>query len=332
MEDATSFYRGLGPLTHLKKHHDIEFRLDAKWNWATVAADDAVFMQRPYSSNHVEMIEMAKLQRKKVWVDYDDDLFNVPTDNPAYNLYGKKDIQSNVAKCLVLADQVTVSTKQLKNMLANPGRVPEEKITVIPNALATHILPPRTPNKLKSRFALWRGTDTHQRDLMSHCRELIDLVNNKSDKWTWHFLGYNPWFVTGSVKEDKTCFFSQQLDLMEYHKFLQTTNPALMFVPLHANVFNLSKSNIAWLEAVYAGAMCVGPDWEEWKDKPSMFCYSNPKDFHSLMADLIKGLSTEKGSMEFARQAEIAWEYVQDTLTLDKVNEKRWEVIQCLLN
>ena len=122
--DATSFYRAVGPLQDLKRKMGFILQIGSDVNWATLKGTDAVFMQRPFTKNHVQILEMAQANGKKVWVDYDDDLFSVPRSNRTFRLYGDAKNQNNIAQIVAKADVITVSTPQLQRVLGEViGRV-----------------------------------------------------------------------------------------------------------------------------------------------------------------------------------------------------------------
>lgn len=121
LNDSTSFYRAMGPLSHLRRKlmPDLVTHHLAKYSWATLAECDALFMQRGYTSDEVGIMEMAKDIGIPIWVDYDDLLFDVPTDNPAYFLYMAPDKRKNVAEIIQGADLVTVTTAALAKRLSS---------------------------------------------------------------------------------------------------------------------------------------------------------------------------------------------------------------------
>ena len=46
-------------------------------NWSSLAMNDAVYMQRPFTAGHAKIAELAVSNRIPLWVDYDDDLYSV---------------------------------------------------------------------------------------------------------------------------------------------------------------------------------------------------------------------------------------------------------------
>ena len=86
--DGTSLYRGWGPLSRIKKHlPEVEFIVANTVDWSVLINCDGAFLQRPFTEGHLKICEMIKNMGIKLWVDYDDDLLNVPRSNPTFENY-----------------------------------------------------------------------------------------------------------------------------------------------------------------------------------------------------------------------------------------------------
>jgi len=315
MFDATSFYRAAGPLSRLKKSsRNFSVNLFENWNWATLGLCDALFLQRPYTKEHVTITEMAKDSRMKVWIDYDDLLFDVPTDNPTFFNYSKPECQAAVTNLLAMADVVTVSTHHLKRQLDKFAK----NIIVLPNCLDEARIPLADPTQKRNNLITWRGSKTHQRDVMSYAEPIIKNSQLKKDS-TWQFIGDNLWFVTEYMPHDRT-FVSPAMDMMEYLRHLNATAGSLMMVPLHDSNFNRCKSNIAHLEAAYSGMVTLGPAWEEWSI-PGVLTYTGLADFDKHLSDVLnQRVDVQKMNAE-------ARAYINEHYNIAKWNETRKEVI-----
>lgn len=317
--DATSFYRGMGPLTHLVHSSNllVEER-EVNVNWATLSKYDALFMQRPFTSNHAEIVKMAYDNGIPIWLDYDDDLFNVPTDNPVFGIYQSEGTQKTIATMIAMADKVSVSTAHLAERLSpiNP------RVTVIPNAFDDRLLRWRpVPAKKKQKCVMWRGTNTHHKDLVSVGVEIISLSHEHRDL-TWVFLGWNPWFLTDQMPH-KNVIVHGQMEIKTYWREIAKMKPGITMVPLLPSIFNKSKSNIAWIEGVFAGSAVLAPHWDEWR-QPGVVTYGDQNEFK----DKMKAMFT--GQIDLAKSQEESWEYIKDCLLLSKVNTARAELLQQL--
>lgn len=330
-EDATSLYRGIGPMEHMKRkwHLDIQFKYQSKLDsWSIIAGYDVLFLQRPYKHEHLQAAKKAKMLGRKVWVDYDDDLFAVPTDNPAHGIYSTEETQKNITYLCAQADVITVSTARLREVY----RQLSDRVTVVPNAFNEDLFyRPDDIDIMKVPQAVWRGTSTHDRDVSCFTPQVEKIVKSEAaKKWSWHFQGHNPWFLTDTMPNSRTSI-GGAVALDAYFHLLPRIYPSIVWVPLHNSRFNQAKSNIAWIEAIYAGAVCLGPDWDEWRH-PGCRNYRDPDDFEKKFMDLIEQYNDPASRTELITENRKAWEYVQQKYSLRFVNLKRKKILADLLD
>ncbi len=256
-ECATSYWRAGGPLSKLR-HPD--WAIDLNGNdagWPTLIQYDAVFFQRPYTADHVEVMSRCKKMNIPTWIDYDDNLFEVPLSNPAFSTYGRKDIQSNIRKCLEMATVASVSTEPLKTAMRDDA-------IVIRNAWNFDNLPLETPAAPPNKIIAWRGSKTHDEDVLTHGPAIMKIYNEYPE-YNWVFFGGITWQLAKAMKD-----FASRVkvynatDVMSYFHILKETRPEWLIVPLKDSNFNRCKSDIAWMESTWAGAACLGPNMPEW--------------------------------------------------------------------
>lgn len=307
--DSCSFYRSHGPWSATAKTHrnlNVIKTYGATVTWEEMGYLDAVFFQRPFTSDHLKLITLAKDFGRPVWVDYDDLLWAVPRDNPASKTYNNENTIKTIIRCIELADVVTVSTAELKRQLQRPlkrkdGTVAylNRNVHVVPNAWPDHLFP-FNPRPSQKPLVMWRGSPTHERDLMEFAEPILRFGQNQG-QWATLFQGYNPWFLTERMPEDST-IVSELVPIEDYNKLLlEKFRPSLMMVPLHDSVFNRCKSNIAWLEGVAAGAVSVAPDWEEWR-VPGVLHYRGQEQFLEMLEYGRQNLSALKPMAEEAAE------------------------------
>lgn len=313
--DGTQWYRGAGPLSAMSKqvrNLHIEYRRDI--DWGTLKSSDILFLLRPSTSRQLSYIQLAHDLGVKVWVDYDDYLLDLPKDNPAFGYFCNPEIQQNIQLCIAQADLVSVSTGKLLELFTQYNK----NIRVIPNAIDDSLLrhmPKKPPNKT---IVLWRGTGTHQRDLMDFKDEII-RVSKKDESIKFTFVGYNPWFITEELPRSSLYF--PPVDLFQFNQALCALRPKLTIVPLHDSDFNRSKSNIAALEGSMAGGAVLAPNWEEWQ-MPGVFNYDNKKHFGEFLEHaLCEGEMVEDASKS-------TWNHISQHLLLSKVNEDRLQIMK----
>ncbi len=119
LADASSYYRGSGVFGEMHRE-DLDIIESEAIHWTCLKKAEKYFIQRPFMSRHVEAIESAQNLNRKVIIDYDDLLIDIPNHFEFLkklkknNNITKYDIGENVIKCLNLADLVIASTEHLK--------------------------------------------------------------------------------------------------------------------------------------------------------------------------------------------------------------------------
>jgi len=319
--DSTSFYRANGVLGDLKKQMPLEITsinytdmLD--WTWATFIMFDVIFMQRPFREVGFQIAQFCRNLNIPLWIDYDDNLLDIPKDNKSYAVYGNDIVKKNIIETIKLANVVTVSTNALKEVLKahNPN------IRVIPNAFNDHIFNYRSQTiRKRGNLMLWRGSDTHNLDIYTY-KDQINEMQSLFTNCVFAYCGFNPFFIneTSNKRHFKT------IDPIQYFKQIYGWSPMAMQVPLADSIFNRCKSNIAWIEGSFAGAVCLVPDWEEWQ-MPGTVRYSNPAEYGEKMKLLLNN------NFNYRKYNDLSWEYIMDNLTLSKVNGQRIEILKGLL-
>lgn len=264
-KDATSFYRGWGPFGDLARNSEIPLFLHRalEVSWSAVVDKQLVVLQRPYLSNHLEILKIVARTGVRTWVDWDDLLWQVPDGNPAKVYYeNSSEIYTRILQCAQLADVVTVSTESLKHAFPNELHA---KIHVLHNRLPQR-WQYRTPHqKPKDQIWIaWRGTRTHEADWIDFVDTVLDV--SRSAKVGWRIIGTAPQWVIEQLSSVVPLYHHKEIPMERYFEWFIKEGPQadILFVPLRDNVFNRAKSNIAYLEATFGGMLCVGPRWEEW--------------------------------------------------------------------
>jgi hypothetical protein len=279
--DATSLYRGLGPLSDIRRQLDIHVNFAAAVDESILDMMDLVFMQRPSTPDDLKIAQMCVDNGTPLWMDFDDLLTQVPEDNPAHDAYMEPSAIDRTNRLIGMANVVTVSTRQLKECLQNPEAPLNKNVFVVPNALPDKFMPLARSFTRGREHINWRGTNTHQRDLGEHTEPILKVLDSRP-KLTMTFVGWNPWFITSYVPVNQALIVPA-MTIRQYFKFMSATNPPIQIVPLHDSLFNRCKSNIAWLESCLTGAVCIGPAWEEWVDRPGILTYKTREDFLACM-------------------------------------------------
>lgn len=329
--EACGFYRSSGILKDLRHKLSAEYDITLMfWNelaveWEHIYNYDIVFFQRPWHPAMADMLMKAKSVGCKIWLDYDDNLLTITDENKAWQLYTKQDTIVALSKCFKLADIVTVTTNELKDYYSQYN----DNVVVVPNAFNDDMLSLDSQTELYDNTVLWRGSDTHVYDVSKYSQAIYGTMIKEKDT-EFIFMGYWPWTLSGQVNnipKPSNMKFIPALGLMEYFQAGMMARPKVVHVPLNDTNFNKCKSNIAFIEATYWGAITIIPEW--WGNIPGTIHYKD-NDQEGYYNALLEAINlTEEEHLEMLTKAK---EYIKDNLLLSKVNEIRVDVIKKLLN
>ncbi len=315
--DACSWYRGIGPWSEIHRRRQAEVWFSARPSWQDVRAVDAVYMLRPCTKELIEGAQAAHDFGRPLIVDYDDDLLGLPKDNPSYSLFALPEIQSNVKQFLAAATAVLSSTDALAEKL----RERNPNVYTIRNAFDHHLMKFWT-DKPCNKSVIWRGTATHHRDVAGVADQIVEVAA-RHPEFLFVFMGNDPapWACSEKIKNVMRV---NKLDLMNYFKSISALRPRVVIAPLADSKFNRGKSNIAAIEAAYAGAPCIAPDWPEWS-MPGSISYGANASF----GDCLERALTDDAFRQ--ERAENSWASVQNYYSLEAANLKRLELIDSLV-
>ena len=315
--DTCSLYRAAGIAPDLRKQWpglSIEIK---QWDrmqisWANLINYDIVMMQRPYDQPALSMCRYLKMLGIPIWIDWDDLLLDPPKENKQYYTIAQE--RDTIIQLARIADVVSVPTRKLRDELS----LYSENIKVIPNALNDTFLKRPQP-KNRARVVLWRGSPEHLRDIMTYGEPLNASITGHPE-WKFMFAGLVPWMFP----ESPNLYYAPLTDPFLYFSENAKEAPYLLHVPLQDTLFNRCKSNNAWMEATYFGAVCLAPAWDEWA-VPGIAAYNSIQDYFDWMENIIGG------GVNVELQVQVAWEYITDTLLLSDVNKLRIVLIEELL-
>jgi hypothetical protein len=317
-KSACAYYRSIGPFSKLYKiNKDVDVQYLSSIGWQTMADADIILFPRPFGSNIIAGMHLAKDFGIKIWIDYDDCIHEIPKYNPVYEDFQQEVIKKNIDESFKLADIVSVSTDMLKQYYADK----HDNIVVIENAFNNYNF---AFNKVDNQvnFINWRGSQTHRNDIRSCADDIFSIAREYENIWGWSFIGNELWYMTEHITK---VFNLKEQDIIDYHKYIKNLKPSIQIFPLLDNIFNRSKSNCSWLEATYSGAAMLAPDFPEF-NKPGIFNYSEKeKNFKYNLEKLIK--SRELRKENYLK----SFEYIHDNLLLSKINEKRIQIIEGIL-
>ena len=316
-EGPCAYYRSIGVLSKLSKISDEHIIIETitNFDWHTLSDCDIVFFERPRDEALLNAMKFTKDFGIPIWSDVDDDFFNIPKYNPSYSHFIQPSVRNWVEQCLKLSDVVSVTTTDLKEKYSKYNK----NIHIIENAVNNYNFP-ITSQPSENPIVNWRGSVTHRNDILSCFSSLVQLSQNNQN-YRFNFIGNDLWYLEDKIYNLK---IEQPLTQVPYFKYINQLQPQIQISPLEFNTFNVGKSNISWLEGIYSGAVCVGPDMNEWR-KPGIETYKTQEEFYEKVQILIS--DKKKRIKNFYESLD----YINENLLLSKVNEKRLSLINTLL-
>ena len=311
---STSFFRTIEPFMKLKKiDPTLQIESIPALDWQLIADCDIVFFERPHNDEFLTAVLATKHTGVKIWVDYDDDLLNIPLDHPETDHFNSEKTKNNIINILGVADIVTVTTEALKETFSKYSN----NVYVVENAFDDYMFDlPLTSSS--NKCISWRGSSTHEPDLYEYKDAIWNVAAKTEKDYGWLLLGNKlSLFITKPLKNK----MEKCLPLVAYYKFVKDCKCAIQIVPLKDNLFNRAKSNIGWLDGLVGGSVCLGPDLPEWQ-YPGIQRYDSPESFEKGLLELIYNPILREKLYQESRQ------YVIDNLMLSKVNQKRLDIIK----
>lgn len=262
--DSTSFYRAHGVFNQLRKKADFNIALfdDKSFGWNTVGKYDILYLHRPNNSQHLEIAAIAKKNGVPLWIDFDDDIINIPQTNPAYRVFApNKQIIKDIVQ---MADYVSTSTKSLKDNLVSACQADSTKFYVLPNFIPLDNLRFHTPRKQGKFRILWRGSGTHEADWAVCLPYFVEFLKKYGKDCEFINIGDMPLIAKLEIAKHTQVTTHAGRRLIDYLLLLSTgVLGDFAFVPLEDNLFNRSKSDIACQEGLVGGMPSLIPEWNK---------------------------------------------------------------------
>jgi glycosyltransferase involved in cell wall biosynthesis len=268
--------------------------------------------------------------------DFDDDLFDIDPQNPAYNTFGTEecwfehkddptdkkylrkdgedgfDIKRNqellegTSKALIISDLITVSTEPLRKSFLPLN----ENIVVLENAIQPiEMTGSSNPNKrdfFEQTVIGWQGSDSHVHDMRVVAPVLKRVQQRYGDMVKYRFFGTR---------------FEQLYEGLDFevipwikpHLFYDRFSHNLFdigIIPLENTRFNRCKSNIKFLEYSYYGIPSVVADVTPYKEtvkhNVTGLKYRDPEQMFQNICKLVEDRLLRKKLAETAKKHVIA--------------------------
>ena len=272
-ESGCGFYRVTQPYSLLREH-EVRFRKavvtpDLYW------CDVAVF-QRVDHPDVISRMREVKALGKRVILDFDDQLHDLPASNPCATVWGAgKEATNNFEEALDVADLVTASTQALADAYSHF----RTDIMVCENFVDSYYLKSLSPVEIDGSPKItgqvrigYVGSPTHDGDIASVSQALTKVARLYPEV-RFVFFGQKsclPAALSDRVEYHPCIGKEPQESLSEfmlrYYKKIGSLNLDIAIAPLKANAFNDCKSFIKCLEYGMMGIPIVASDVGPYSD------------------------------------------------------------------
>ena len=238
-EGGCKWYRITTPSYYLSQNHQVDILKPPNEITLQFLNYDIFIIQRPHQEfYHKELIPFLKNRRnpKKVFIDMDDNLFELSVENPSFKFYTETKIKS-MEITLSMVDGIICSTEPLAAYLKryNPN------VIVIPNIITYNTYSKNITYNTYSKLRVgWCGSNTHNKDFSD---ELIIALEKLQNEIQLVIYGDIP-----SCLLHLNIEHHQWTSVEEYYDTLNNLNLDVGLIPSTNTLFNFSKSNIKFLE------------------------------------------------------------------------------------
>lgn len=227
---------------------------------------NVAIVQRLSSQQNYEAMVRFKKMGMKVVYDLDDDLWSVPTYNPAYKVMKKW--LPGFEICAKMSDLITVSTQHLKVVVQRALGKSCPEVVVVENAVDFEWFKPIPEAYRKNKDGKvvlgWAGTDTHSGDI-EKVFSLVALLLGEFPELVFEIAGGH-----GDLSKELAQFGDRVVQrnfvpIAEFAANWVSWQWDISLAPVAMNAFNLSKSNIKMLEAASIRIPCVASRYGEYE-------------------------------------------------------------------
>lgn len=235
---------------------------DQQW----LSSFDAYVISRIPPMEFYPIAYYLKSTKKKIILDIDDELWNIPEWNPAKKYYDGS-LLTFLPLYLHLADVITVSTRNLADsLLKKYGFLKSEYVHVLENLMYCkdyekfHNINKShsdTPKKI-----IWSGSSSHVGDL----QPLFDLVEYYADRKDILFMVFGYFPEEFARTHPNNVIHVPSCDKKHYEGILTSLSPHISLIPLLDDQFNRCKSAIKYYEMSLAGSASIASDVQPYSD------------------------------------------------------------------
>ena len=251
--DACALYREFIPHLHTPDSMFL-FRPD-RLHLNELKDREVVVVQRQVTAENLKAMKMLKAAGKKIVYDLDDNMWDLPSWNPAARIF--KEMREGFAVCAAEADVITVSTRGLQAACEiHLGRL-DKPMLITPNAVDFELFHPSDLGRDDGKVLVgWGGSNTHSGDIVE-AWEVLPMLVRRHETLHLDFVGMEgPKELKGHARVNMRPW----VPIGEFANRLSGWSWDVAMAPLTDIRFNRSKSSIKALEAAALKIPCVMSD------------------------------------------------------------------------
>jgi glycosyltransferase involved in cell wall biosynthesis len=251
--DACALYREFIPHLHTTQSMFL-FRPD-RLHLNELKDREVVVVQRQVTPENLKAMKMLKASGKKIVYDLDDNMWELPSWNPAAKIF--KEMREGFEVCAAEADVVTVSTRGLQAACEIHLGALGKRMLIVPNAIDFELFRPSVLDRDDGNVLVgWGGSNTHSGDIVEAWDVLPALVR-RHENLKLEFVGMDgPKELRGHARVNTRPW----VPVGEFANRLSAWSWDISLAPLSDIRFNKSKSNIKVLESAAMKIPCLMSD------------------------------------------------------------------------
>lgn len=271
-----------------------------------LSQSDVAVVQRMMVEGNVAWLQLIRQLGIKIIFDLDDNLWHMPSANPAKQYFKQEEIKVGLEACAEWADVFTVSTRELQRTVGfkwgNLRNVKSGKpipIMLCENRIPLSLYTQQNGVSCENDGVVvgWGGSNTHAGDLFDLWHILYKLLEEIPDM-RLELVGQPPPLY---LYRHPRVLLRPWVHISEYPARLATWNWDINLAPLENHKFNKSKSGIKMQEAGALHRPCLATDYGPYEDfvarGPSELKYlmcSTSLQWENKLRELIKNASLRK--------------------------------------
>jgi glycosyltransferase involved in cell wall biosynthesis len=220
-------------------------------------------VQRQCTRQNFEALKKMKSMGLKLVYDLDDNVWNLPSHNPAKEVF--EQMRQGFSICANVCDLVTVSTEALRGAVKVHAPEIAKKVEVVNNGIDfTLFQVPKIPKSDNGMVTIgWAGSNTHSGDL-AEVWSLLPELHKEYENVAFEIVGEKP--PEGWDENTPRLHNRRWIPTSMFPARWGTWGWDIVLAPLQDNQFNRSKSNIKMLEAAAVNAPCLVSEVRPYQD------------------------------------------------------------------